>query len=86
MAQATITPTLHGVTHPHEHQHRTQRNQAQPTIPQGINTYRQRGERQLNRGDRHNITGTLPLIFHQRLTGGLPKSIAKTLGIASLIR
>ena len=85
MAQATITPTLHGVTHPHEHQHHTQRDQAQPTIPQGINTYRQRGERQLNRGNRHNIASTLALIFHQRLTSGLSKSIAKALGIAPFI-
>jgi len=86
MAQATITPTLRGVTHPQEHQHHSQRDQAQPTIPQGINTYRQRGERQLNRGNRNNIAGTLPLIFHQRLTGGLPKSIAKALGIVPFIR
>ena len=64
----------------------SQRDQAQPTIPQGINTYRQRGERQLNRGDRNNIASTLALIFHQRLTGGLPKNLTKALGIASFIR
>ena len=85
MVQATITPTLHGVTHPHEYQYHAQWDQAQPAIPQSVHTYRQRGERQLNRGDRNNIASTFALIFHQRLTGGLPKSIAKTLGIAPFI-